>query len=260
MSSESSAATIRRASSFSRTQSAAVLAAVARSLGADEASFDSQRLTFVHRPPEAVWPYLLYAVSTPEGTVASVDAVIWEAATALAPASHADAAASHFLAQIREAAIQSHSQPAIAGPAIGWTLSMSPPDVPLPPGLATVRRDSNWMAGEQGSGRFPNGVGRPGHRKRDGRNRFCVAILDTTGEPIAVAGVLETFGLDEIGVDVVAGWRGHHLAAAAVTSAVREILAQERTPLYMCDATNVISQRTALSVGFLPLFAAATIS
>ena len=63
-----------------------------------------------------------------------------------------------------------------------------------------------------------------------------------------------------IGVIVWLGHRVDRRWGAVVAAAVRSILERSQTPLYGCAADNIRSQRTALSVGFLPILTEAGVS
>ncbi|MEP7215308.1 MAG: hypothetical protein ABI782_03595 [Anaerolineaceae bacterium] len=49
--------------------------------------------------------------------------------------------------------------------------------------------------------RWENGLGETGRDGRELRNKYGVVIADRNGEPVAIAGVFDTFGMSEIGVD-----------------------------------------------------------
>jgi RimJ/RimL family protein N-acetyltransferase len=85
-------------------------------------------------------------------------------------------------------------------------------------------------------------------------------LFDATGAPVAVAGAFQTFGLLEIGVDVVPAFQGRGLAPLVVRAATAAILARGAEPFYACAATNIRSHRTALAAGFLPVCSDATVA
>src|SRR5690606_19112534 len=128
---------------------------------------------------------------------------------------------------------------------------------PLPGGYAIEERDAAWMAAQQPANRFENSVGEPGDEDRTTRNRFARVLVAPDGEIAAVAGVFDSFGLLEIGIDVLPEHRGHGLAPIAVKAAVTAILDLGGTPYYVCAATNTRSQRTAMASGFVPVCAMA---
>ena len=106
------------------------------------------------------------------------------------------------------------------------------------------------MNAEQQNNRFENGVGAVGRDGRDVRNRLALALYDAAGEPAAVAGAFDTFGLLEIGVDVQRRHRGLGLGRLVVSRLARELMRRGETPFYGCGATNIRSHLTAESSGF----------
>jgi GNAT superfamily N-acetyltransferase len=146
-------------------------------------------------------------------------------------------------------------------PGVCWALAEEPSRVEPPAGFSLQAVDPDWMAEEMKRGRWENGLGEPGGpQAREYRNRFGAALLDSNGAPAAIAGVFETYGMHEIGVDVAREHRGKGFGALVVRAAATEILAHGATPLYGCAANNIRSQRTALAAGFLPSFSDAAVS
>jgi hypothetical protein len=137
-------------------------------------------------------------------------------------------------------------------PALGWSLGTVPAVAAVPPGFRIERKGAAWMAALQAANVFTNGLGGATEAHRTSRNRFAHVLTDEDGETAAVAGAFTTTGMLEIGIDVARGYRGRGLAPVVVGAAVREILDSGGTPYYGCAATNIRSQRTALSCGFLP--------
>ena len=107
------------------------------------------------------------------------------------------------------------------------------------------------MLAPQSSGRGHHTLYRQAHRRF--RNQYAFAALDSTGEPAAVAGVYDTQGLTEIGVDVRPEHQGRGLARLVVSAAARSILDAGGAAYYGCAVTNIRSQRTALAAGFVPV-------
>ena len=62
-------------------------------------------------------------------------------------------------------------------------------------------------------------------------------------------GVFDTYGMEEIGIDVVAGRQGEGLGRAAVAAAVRAILDRGAGAVLWLRSGNIRSQRTALEHG-----------
>jgi predicted GNAT family acetyltransferase len=58
---------------------------------------------------------------------------------------------------------------------------------------------------------------------------------------------------------VVRSHRGQGLGALVVAQRP-EIVDRGETPVYFCDATNIRSQRTALTTGFLPVCSNASVA
>jgi hypothetical protein len=234
-------------------QAARVRRAYADGLGVDIAAFATEALTVVDRLEPAPWPYVAIAATFGTGTVLSIDPAYREAATALVPRTHHEAAAPTFLAAIAAEARSRGHHPGVQGASIGWALSRAPGDPQPPAGLRFVELDADAMKAGIAAGGFANGFGLGAADGRDFRNRFAIAALDDAGATVGVAGVFLTFGLHEIGIDVLRSERGHGLAPLLVRAAAAAILARGETPFYGCGATNIRSQRTALAAGFVPV-------
>lgn len=230
--------------------------AYARALGAEPAAFESGELAIRRRLDSAPFPYVAVALVGARGSVLSVSPDYLELAMAERPTQYFEVARPAFLKRF----LRDDSPAGIGGPELLWALGSVPALPALPPGLQFEERDAAWMNAEQESFRFPNGVGRPGVNARDSRNRFALVISGAAGEPVAVGGVSDSFGLLEIGVDVLPGHQGSGLGAAVVAAAARAILDRGGTPLYGCAVDNIRSQRTAYSVGFLPMLTEAWVS
>jgi GNAT superfamily N-acetyltransferase len=241
-------------------QSRSVLAAYAQGMGVPSEAFEARELLIAERPLLAPWPYLALVVACPPGgTVLSVAPDLLDFARATQPGRPNHAARPEFLRGLAAEAERMGTPARLDGPSISWALGRVVEPPVLPPGLHFEVKDHAWMTTLFAEGRFPNGIGEIGPNARDVRNRYAVAVVDEHGEPVAIAGAFHTFGLTEIGIDVVEGWQGHGLGLAAVAALTREILARGETPLYGCAADNIRSQRTARSAGFVPLFADAVI-
>jgi RimJ/RimL family protein N-acetyltransferase len=192
--------------------------------------------------------------------VVSVDPDLREFASALEIEKPEVAAWPPFLSAIAAEASRAGRE-ASAGPiSLVFALSEPPRPPATPEGLDLRRVDRDWMNAEQHSGRFPNAVGSPERAARAERNVFALGLFDGAGEPVAVAGVFETLGLHEIGVDVVPASQGRGLAPIVVTAAAHAILELDAAPMYACAATNTRSQRTAIASGFLPVASDAFVS
>jgi GNAT superfamily N-acetyltransferase len=100
----------------------------------------------------------------------------------------------------------------------------------------------------------------PGRDGREFRNRFALVLHDAGGEPVAVAGAFDTYGMLEIGIDVVRKHRGHGFGRLAVSTLAREIMRRGEVPFYGCRPTNIRSHVTAESSGFRAVLADATVA
>lgn len=144
-------------------------------------------------------------------------------------------------------------------PSICWGIGETPADDSQPSDhrLELVGRD--WMNERLSQPGWVNGIGTES-TARHLRNQFAFALLDHDNRLAAVAGVFLTYGLYEIGVDVAPEYRGRGFAARVVRAACVEILRRGGTPLYVCAADNIRSQRTALACGFLPVYSEASVT
>jgi hypothetical protein len=232
---------------------AAVQAAFAQALACAPAAFATEQLTIVDRPDPPAWPYTALLVTCGTGTVLSLDRSYRAFVEAQAPDNHVNAMAPPFLQGLIEEGQQRGATLQTKAPGLCFTLAEPPGAVALPAGLTLRLVDADWMAEEMPRRRFENGVGERGVAARELRNQFAAVLFEAGGEPVAVAGTFLTYGLLEIGVDVIRPWRGSGLAPIVVRAAVAEILARGAVPFYGCAATNVRSHRTALAIGFLPV-------
>lgn len=247
---------------FFERQSAAVRTAFELEMGCHVAVETREELTVVDRPAATLWPYVAMAATFGDGMVVSVDPA-YRAFAGTLELETAEAAAWPLYLGRLAAEVQRRGADVSASPiALLFALATAPSSssVDLPDDLELRRFDPDWMLKELPSGRFRNALGSSGERARAGRNRFAYALIDQTGEPVALSGVFDTLGLHEIGVDVVPAAQGRGLAPIVVAAAAHAILEAGETPLYACAATNIRSQRTALAAGFVPVGADAFVS
>jgi hypothetical protein len=244
---------------FAIAQREAVLAAYAHGMGLEPSVFGRGELTLGERPTDSPWEYEAFVVSAPGGTALCVGPGQEATARAHWPKRHYEATHVPFLHSFVDAAAREGRVLTVSGPNISYALRSAPPPPDIANDLRFVRWTRDEMNAQMAGRRFENGVGEPGFAGREVRNRWAIAIVDASGEPLAVGGVFDTFGLDEIGVDVLRVRRGEQLGAAVVAAATREILQQGRTPLYGCAAANIRSQRTAMSTGYVPVFCDASV-
>jgi hypothetical protein len=244
------------ANAFFDQHHAAVRAAYARGLGGLVGAFEGGQAVVVERPAEN-WGYLASAVTFAMGTLVAVAPELRDFATTNTPVLHREAADRAYLEQIRAEAVHLGlaEAPEVFSGDILWALSSAPSAARLPVGLRFEDVSREWLNDQIAAGRFENGAGTPGASAREQRNRYGIALLDRGNDVIALAGVFDTYGLSEIGVDVVEAQQGRGLGAAVVSAALRAILERGETPLYGCSRTNIRSQRTALACGFLPVCA-----
>lgn len=243
-------------SAFRTAQVGAVHAAYEAAFHAPPGAYAAGAVAVIARPGDAQFPYTAVASIGAGGSVLSVAPELLAVAESHLPADFAHIARAPFLSHF----LRDDSPASMGGPELLWALGSVPALPALPPGLQLDERDAAWMNAEQPSLRFPNGVGRPGVNARESRNRFALVITGAAGEPVAVGGAFDSFGLLEIGVDVLPENQGSGLGRAVVAAAARAILDRGGTPLYGCAVDNIRSQRTALSVGFLPVLTEAWVS
>ena len=206
--------------------------------------------------PAKHWGYIVNGVAFARGTLVAVAPEVVDFARSLAPALHRHAIVGTFLGSIRREAIRIGLAESltISSGSICWALSTIPPTPVLPVGLRFETVSAEWLNTRIPDGLFPNGAGpSDGSGARALRNRFGIAVLDQRDEPLALAGVFDTHGLGEIGVDVLNSHQGLGLGRAVVAAAIHEILRREQIPFYGCDASNIRSQRLAWSSGFVPV-------
>jgi hypothetical protein len=246
--------------SFFAAQRGAVLGAFAGGVAVAASALESGEVVFAPRPANAPWDYVAFALTAPEGSVVSVHPEYLDFAEANRPARHYDVTLSSYLARFAVEAERRGRAATVNAEDISWALGRLPNTPQLPAGLRFEARDRTWMNAEQASGRFENGVGKPGVNGRDFRNLYAVAVVDEAGEPVAVGGLFFTYGLHEVGVDVLRDQRGAGLGRSVVAAATLEVLRRGETPFYGCATANIRSQRTAYSVGYLPCFVAAGVS
>jgi GNAT superfamily N-acetyltransferase len=232
--------------------------AFAKGYGCPTDAFDSHALTIVDRPDKP-WATLM-AVTFGTGTVLQLDPAYREFAEANPPDKHYHAMSLGFLNGLVEEGARRGQKLRAYAPSLCFTIAAEPPDLPVPSGFELREHDAAWMAAEQANRRFTNGVGVPGEEGRDYRNRFALVLRDAAGEPAAVAGAFDTFGMLEIGVDVAREHRGEGLGRLVVSALAREIMRRGDVPFYGCGPTNIRSHRTAESCGFRAICADAVVS
>lgn len=233
---------------FARAQNEAVRASLAAQAGCDVGALAREELTIVERPEPPRWPFSGMFLTCGTGTVICVTAPYLEWAHGLKLERHfyafgmADAMARD--AEKRGVTLQAWP------PALAWSLARAPEAPEAPRGLRLQRFEKDWMTALQKEGAFHNACGDVGQTHRTFRNKFAMALVDDAGAPAAVAGVFDTGGLWEIGIDVARARRGEGVAPVVVAAAVRAILDAGETPYYVCGVGNIRSQHTAFASGF----------
>lgn len=210
--------------------------------------------------PASTWPYLIFAATFGTGTVLSVDAEYREFVDLNRPAKHFLAVHHTFTRNVVQEAANRGRRVSAFGPGLCFLLGASPPEPAIPPGLTMREVDAAWMLDCQLRGGFENGVGERGQAGRDVRNQYAMVLFDEQDVPVAVGGVFSTFGLHEIGVDVIRSRRGQGLGHVVVAAAARAALERGGTPMYGCSVSNIRSQRTALGCGFVPAWSDSSVS
>ena len=242
-------------------QERAIREAFATGLGGGIDAFEGDRVTIVQRP-EPNWGYVVNGVTFARGTLVAVAPELLEFARAKIPKQHREATTGAYLEPLRDEARRlglGETRNAYSG-SICWGLATVPELRSLPAGLRFEPVDSAWLNARIPEGPFENGAGpADGGGGRPFRNQYGVAVRDATDAVVALAGVFDTYGMREIGIDVLPGRQGEGLGRAAVAAAVHAILGREETPFYGCGAGNIRSQRTAWSSGFVPVCADASV-
>lgn len=237
----------------------AVRRAFAAALGAPGAPLDDGRVLVVERPDDH-WGYVACGAAFADATLVAVEPDLLGAARVAAPEAHGPGALLQILSATRDAGRDADRDVTLHAPGIGWIVTHPSTDAALPAGVQVNVVGADALNALIGDGRFPNGAGgSDGADGRSFRNQYGL-ILRADGEIVAVAGVFLSYGLHEIGVDVIEHQRGRGLGRSVVSAAVDEIQRRGEVPFYGCSPTNIASQRTALSTGFRPVLASASIT
>jgi hypothetical protein len=233
--------------------------AYANGIGCTSEAFTTERLTIVDRPEPPAWPYSALLATFGTGTVLSIEPILRSFAEGHAPAHHVQAMSPAFVQSLIEEGSRQGVALQSSRPGICFTLGEQSAAVAAPSGLTLKLVDAAWMSEEMPRRRFENGVGEAGVAGRDFRNQFAAVLFDDVEAPVAVAGAFWTYGLLEVGIDVIRSQRGRGLAPIVVQAVTAEIVRRGEVPFYDCAATNIRSQRTALASGFLPVCSDAAI-
>ncbi len=239
-------------------QSRRVLDGLAHELACEPGQLTSERLEVVERPAPVGSGKVVLAATCGLGTVLSVPPLLVDWVRDHAPSDrHFRAMQPFFLAELatevqrRGIAPRATAHGFSQGFALGELLKMPA----IPPGYSIKLVERDWMALHRPSNVFDNALGESEELDRVEKTARGFAVFDSAGEPAAVAGWWDDgHGREEIGVDVRRESRGMGLAKAVVIAATHAIVEGGGVPFYSCGATNVRSQRNALSCGFLPVF------
>ena len=231
----------------------------ARGLAATPEDFLTEKLVFAERPGELAFWCATYAITFGTGTVVSVAPELRAVAESEAPQKHYGAIGGEYLRKLADEGNRLGMNLGVSTGGLGFALAHVPVEIDIPPGMRIRIADANWMNAEQSNRRFENGVGGVGVAGRTFRNRFAAVLEDADGEPVAVGGAFDTFGMLEVGVDVVRQHRGKGFGDLVVRAVTREILERGQTPVYFCAVSNIRSNRTALAAGYLPACSGGTV-
>jgi len=224
----------------------------ARGLGVTPDDFLSERLVFADLPVDLAFWCTAFAMTFGTGTVVSVAPELRAFAESVAPEKHYRAVNGEYLRKVTDEGNRLGMKLGTFAGGLGFALAVVPAVPEVPAGLHLRIADADWMNAEQQHRRFENGVGEVNRGGRSFRNRFAAVLEDANGESVAVGGAFDTFGMLEVGVDVVRAHRGMGLGEVVVKAVTREILERGQTPVYFCDTANIRSNRTALGSGYLP--------
>jgi RimJ/RimL family protein N-acetyltransferase len=239
-----------------------IRAAYAQGLNGKPDAFEGDGLTIVERP-EQNWGYAVNGTTFARGTLVAVAPQLLAFAGAEAPGQHCEATQAPYLVRLRDEAKRLGLGDSLQwwSGAICWGLARVPEAPQLPTGLRFEEVDAAWLNARIPEGRFENGAGPSnGGGGRAFRNKYGIAVKDSQDQVVALAGVFDTYGMEEVGIDVVPGMQGSGLGRAAVAAATRAILDRGQVPFYGCAPNNIRSQRTALSTGFLPVCSDGTVA
>jgi hypothetical protein len=227
---------------------------MAAEIGCAVEDFRSDALAIVERPADCWEPYVLKAVTFGTGTVISVEPRYLEFVRGIAIEPHYRAFTSPvLLAPFAAECARRAEEVTWRGPGLGFAPAGVLDQRPVPVGFRLERVDRFWRESQVPSGIFANALGDPGDIVAGDLWWFALVLLDSDGTPAAAAGAYRD-GLDrlEIGVDVARAHRGEALAPVVVTAMAAEAERLGLLATYYCAPTNIRSQRTAWSCGFVP--------
>lgn len=226
----------------------------AAEIGCSVNDFRSNALTIVERPVDCWEPYLLKILTFGTGTVISVEPQHLEFVRSIAIEPHFRAFTPPvLLAPFAAECARRGEVVAWRGPGLGFVPASAIDPVTMPEGFQLERVGAAWRDAQLPSRVFANALAEPGDSIAADLWQFALVLMDARGEPAAAAGAYRD-GADrlEIGVDVVREHRGEGLAPVVVTAMAAEAERMGLLPTYYCAPTNIRSQRTAWSCGFIP--------
>lgn len=233
-----------------------ILATLAADAGCEPAAFDGDGITVVEwrelpgrrRFPPGAKPFQM--ITTGHGLVVSCHdgwlVRIRELAESLDR--------SRFVAPANLAAIVAILADAghdLLGPATSYGCSVDTlRDAPAPPGIALDTVSGPAMEALRPRDAFRNALPPlPNHERPD-----MVAVTARAGGEIVAcaAASADSDRLWQVGVDVLAPWRGRGIGRAVVGALTRAILAAGKVPYYSHSVSNVPSAALATSLGYWP--------
>jgi hypothetical protein len=234
----------------------------AAEIGCTIDDFRSNRLTVVERPADCLEPFLLKAVTFGTGTVISVEPSYVEFVRDIAIEPHYRALyAQVWFQPLVDEGKRRGDDIAWRGPGLGFVPGRSIEALPIPQGLELVRVEAAWREEHLPSREFSNALGDPDDTIAAELWQFALLLVDAAAAPAAIAGAYilnrddpTRDGYDhlEIGVDVARAHRGEGLAPVVVTAMAAEAERMGLLATYYCAPSNIRSQRTAWSCGFVP--------
>ena len=234
----------------------------AAEIGCSIDDFRTNGLTVVERPDDCLEPFLVKAVTFGTGTVISVDAsyVVFVRGVAIEPHYRA-LYAQVWLQQLVDEGRRRGDDIAWRGPGLGFVPGAAIEAMPVPAGFQLLRVGTDWREEHLHSLQFSNALAEPDDTIAAELWQFALLLVDAAGAPAALAGAYvlnrgdptrEGYDHLEIGVDVARAHRGEGLAPIVVTAMAAEAERMGLLATYYCAPTNIRSQRTAWSCGFVP--------
>jgi GNAT superfamily N-acetyltransferase len=227
---------------------------MAAEIGCSIDDFRSDALAIVERPEDCWEPYALKIVTFGTGTVISAEPRYLEFVRSIAIEPHFRAfTPAVFLAPFAAECARRAEEITWRGPGLGFVPGGTIETIPIAAGFTLERVGEPWRESHVAARVFANALGEPDDIVAGDLWWFALVLFGPDGEPAAAAGAYRD-GLDrlEIGVDVARAHRGMGQAPIVVTAMAAEAESMGLMPSYYCAPTNIRSQRTAWSCGFVP--------